>query len=139
MPKELKIVSLNTWKNEGAYPGRLQLMASGLERLNPDVILAQECFYCEDTEDSTVAYLADYLDLKYVFAKARRKLRQHGGRMRYCHSGLAILSNGVFDDSRTIPLPSSEIGGERIALSSRLTIGEIAIRIVCVHLSLIHI
>jgi len=135
MPKELKIVSLNTWKNEGAYPGRLQLMASGLERLNPDVILAQECFYCEDTEDSTVAYLADYLDLKYVFAKARRKLRQHGGRMRYCHSGLAILSNGVFDDSRTIPLPSSEIGGERIALSSRLTIGEIAIRIVCVHFS----
>lgn len=135
MLKELKIVSLNTWKNEGAYIQRLPVMANGLERLNADVILVQECFYCEDTEDDTAAYLADHLDLKFVFAKARRKLRQHGGEMRDCYSGLAILSNGVFEDSITIPLPSSDIGGERIALSSRLTIGEITLKIVCVHFS----
>ena len=135
MLKELKIVSLNTWKNEGAYRKRLPLIASGLEGLNADIILAQECFYCESTEDNTVAYLADHLDLKFVFANARGKLRQHGGEMRDCYSGLAILSNGTFDEAETIPLPSSDMSGERIALSSRLTIGEISLKIVCVHFS----
>ena len=40
----MRIVTLNTWKNEGEYERRLDLMAVGLGDLRADVVCLQECF-----------------------------------------------------------------------------------------------
>jgi len=40
----VRIVALNTWKNEGDYRRRLRLMRDGLAELAADVICLQEAF-----------------------------------------------------------------------------------------------
>ncbi len=130
-----RILSLNTWKNDGEYDRRLPLMTSELLRLQPQIILLQECFLCSETGDDTAASIAKEIGMDYVFAPARQKPRRHRGESRLTQSGLAILSHGVFDSNEVIPLPSSDVGGERIALSVVLELEGMRIRVVCSHFS----
>lgn len=135
MGKTLRIVSLNTWKNEGFYESRLKAIASGLEELSPDIALLQECFVCESSGDDTVSYLAERLGMKSAVAWARRKRRMHRGEMRDTCSSLAVLAREEPSDSMRIPLPTSVEGGERIALSVRVTAKGRRVRVLCVHCS----
>ncbi len=110
-------------------------MAEGLRALRPDIVLAQECFVCEDTDHDTVSYLAKQLSMRSVVANSRRKKRMHAGAMRDTASGLAILSKGKLEDEGIVELPSSDTGGERLALSVRVVLGDARIRVVCAHFS----
>ena len=59
----MRILTLNTWKCDGAYRPRLQAMAQGLAALAPDVILLQEVFATEDDRADTAGYLAQALSM----------------------------------------------------------------------------
>ncbi|MDZ4317608.1 MAG: endonuclease/exonuclease/phosphatase family protein [Phenylobacterium sp.] len=108
----MRIVTLNTWKNEGQYERRLALMAEGLGELEPDVVCLQECFQADGFD--TARHLADALGLDAALAPARHKLRAHQGRRIESASGLAILRrNGALASGR-LALPSDPADGERI-------------------------
>lgn len=135
MQVKVRIVSLNTWKNEGDYQGRLELTARQLRVLGPDIILLQECFRCEDTEDDTAAYLAEQLGYDCRYAPARSKLRAHLGKEPISESGLATLSRYPFGDCWIVQLPSSEAGGERVSLVCEVEVAHRWLGVACIHLS----
>lgn len=129
------VVTLNTWKNDGDLRRRLPAMAQGLRALTLDIVLLQEVFRADEPTWHTGEALADALGLVCVYAPARRKFRAWDGRVVTCEAGLAILWRGERPAAETIALPTSEAGGERIALLCR---GEIRGRRVLagnVHLS----
>ena len=131
----VRVVTLNTWKNDGDLRRRLPAMIDGLRALTPDLVLLQEVFCADEPTWHTGDALADALGLVCVYAPARRKFRAWDGRVVTCEAGLAILWCGERPAAETIALPTSEAGGERIALLCR---GEIRGRQVVagnVHLS----
>jgi endonuclease/exonuclease/phosphatase family metal-dependent hydrolase len=70
----MRVVTLNTWKNEGDYLRRLPLMRDGLAAMAPDVVCLQECFVAEGFD--TAARLAAELGLDLHPAPARAKPRR---------------------------------------------------------------
>lgn len=132
---KVRILSLNTWKNDGDYDRRLPLIALELSRLKPDIALLQECFVCQETGDDTTAYLAGEIGMDFVFDPSRQKLRTHRGSEMMSESGLAILYRGSLLDKNVLLLPSSDMGGERIALRASLEIQGLRTCVVCSHFS----
>lgn len=124
----LRIVTLNTWKNEGDYPARLRATGDGLRALGPDVVLLQECFRTAGGAADTARALGQ--------APARAKARVWRGRVVPGESGHAVLVRGVIAWSERIVLPSDEAGGERIAqlVAADLTSGG-RVLAGCIHLS----
>jgi endonuclease/exonuclease/phosphatase family metal-dependent hydrolase len=110
----VRLVTLNTWKNEGAYPRRLELMAEGLAGLDPDVLLLQEVFIGAGWDSA--GWLASRLGLHACTVPARLKVRPHAGRMQLCASGMAILTRWP-TTARSHHLPSDPRDGERVAMS----------------------
>jgi endonuclease/exonuclease/phosphatase family metal-dependent hydrolase len=109
----MRIVTLNTWKNEGRYDHRLALMAEGLAALAPDVVCLQEVFQAQGHD--TAARLGEGLGLYVSIEPARRKARLHEGRPMDSASGLAILSRAAPQARGRIALPVDPADGERIA------------------------
>jgi endonuclease/exonuclease/phosphatase family metal-dependent hydrolase len=127
---EVRLVTLNTWKNEGDYPRRLELMAEGLASLDPDVLLLQEVFIGGGWDSA--GWLANRLGLHACTVPARVKVRAHQGRRQLCASGMAILTRGP-TTARRHHLPSDPRDGERVAMSVDSPGGEI--RILNLHLT----
>lgn len=134
-PKTLRILTLNTWKNDGDYPARLEAMGKGLLALAPDIILLQEVFRTADGMADTGRHLANALGLELIYAPARSKLRMWEGKPALTESGLAILVRGSSIKHHIMPLPGEESGGERIALLALLKVDDITLSIGCLHLS----
>lgn len=114
MSHVMRVVTINTGKGDGSYTRRLELLASGLERLQPDVVLLQEALAICDGSGHTLNYLAERLDMQAVYAPARRKQRVVEEQCVPCASGLGILSRHTVADSRVVPLPEHPADGERI-------------------------
>jgi len=119
----MRIVSLNTWKCDGAYRERLGLMAEGLAALAPDVLLLQEAFATDDGQADTAVFLARALDMEVAVAPARRKQRWFEGQSRQSTSGLAVLSRQALRTWQLRELPSDPADGERIALLASVSLG----------------
>jgi endonuclease/exonuclease/phosphatase family metal-dependent hydrolase len=113
--RELSIVSLNTWKNDGEYRVRLRLMAEGLAALKADIILLQECFSTKNGEANTAQHLADILGFDGYYQPVKEKLRAFDGRDVPSYSGLAVLSRFALEPVGAIELPSDPADGPRIA------------------------
>jgi endonuclease/exonuclease/phosphatase family metal-dependent hydrolase len=128
----LRIVTLNTWKNDGDYARRLPLMRDGLAALTPDAICLQECFVAEDVD--TAAWLAGELGLELHAAPARGKSRPHDGRDLFSTSGLAILVRGEATSAQRA-LTSHPADGERIAQYLDLVVQGRPLRILNLHLT----
>lgn len=128
----MRIVTLNAWKNEGAYRHRLALMAEGLASLEADVICLQECFTGGGAD--TAAHLASHLGLRAHAAPARRKLRPHDGRRVMSASGLAVLSRHG-GRAVTCGLVSDPRDGQRIAQRFDLISDGPPLRILNLHLT----
>jgi len=128
----LRIVTLNTWKNEGDYSRRLGLMSERLAALAPEVVCLQECFVGGGRD--TAGTLAAALGLRLHAAPARAKLRPHEGRLVNSTSGLAVLSRPLAQ-SRVLPLPQDPVDGERIAQRLDLTASGRPLRILNLHLT----
>jgi endonuclease/exonuclease/phosphatase family metal-dependent hydrolase len=128
----VRIVTLNTWKNEGDYPRRLPLMRDGLKALAPDVACLQECFAAEGFD--TAAWLAAELGLELHAAPARGKPRRHEGGDLFSTSGLAALARGPATSAR-LALTSHPADGERIAQRLDLVIQGRPLRVLNLHLT----
>ena len=128
----MRIVTLNTWKNEGDYARRLPLMRDGLAAMAPDVVCLQECFVAEGLD--TAAWLAVELGFGLHAAPARVKPRRHDGRELFSTSGLAILVRGEAASARRA-LTSHPADGERIAQRLDLMVGGRPLRILNLHLT----
>ena len=128
----MRVVTLNTWKNEGDYPRRLRLMAEGVAALNPDIVCLQECFVGAGRD--TAATLAAALGLRLHAAPARAKLRAHEGRLVRSTSGLAVLGPQQAR-SGVLPLPDDPADGERIAQRLDLTVCGRPLRLLNLHLT----
>ena len=129
----MRIVTLNTWKNEGGYLRRLDRMARGLAALAPDIVCLQECF-AGDGRD-TAAHLANALGLNHHARPARAKLRRHEGAMVASTSGLAILSRLPAVAEGVRALASHPADGERIAQRLDLAVDGRRLRILNLHLT----
>ena len=101
----MRLITLNTWKGDGAYHRRLIAMADGLAAENPDIVLLQECLRAPEARLDTAACLAETLGMDHVAWHGRRKARLVEGREFDCTSGVAILSRLPILASRTIMLP----------------------------------
>jgi endonuclease/exonuclease/phosphatase family metal-dependent hydrolase len=134
-PARLRIVTLNTWKNDGDYPARLAAMAAGLRALAPDIILLQEVFRPPDGSADTGRDLSAALGLALAYAPARAKPRLWDGALAPSESGLAILVRGEVLASRSLPLPSCPRGGDRITILARLRVAQTDILAASIHLS----
>ncbi|EKV27522.1 hypothetical protein C882_1368 [Caenispirillum salinarum AK4] len=131
------IVTLNTWKGDGAYRARLRLMAAGLAVLAPDVVLLQEALASADGGLDTAAHLADACALPHrVRHDGRRKARMVEGRRLDTTSGLAVLSRRPITGHRVVELPADPRDGDRQAVIARTTDAEgAAVVIATTHLT----
>lgn len=129
----MRIVTLNTWKNEGPYLRRLDLMARGLAALAPDVVCLQECFAGEGRD--TAAHLAGALGLDRHVRPARAKPRRHKGAVVASTSGLAMLSRLPAVAEGACALVSDPADGERIAQRLDLAAEGLSLRILNLHLT----
>ncbi len=135
--RSLRILTLNTWKNDGDYPARIIAMSAGLRELDPDVVLLQEVFHVSEpaAEADTARALAEALGLTTVYAPARAKPRLWRDRSLPSESGLAVLVRGEILAHHTLQLPSTPAGGERIALLASAVVRGCTVTAACVHLS----
>lgn len=135
--RPLRVLTLNTWKNDGDYAARIIALAAGLRALAPDVVLLQEVFRVSEptAEADTARTLAKALGLTMVYAPARAKPRLWRGHPVASESGLALLVRGEIHAHHTLQLPSTTAGGERIALLARAVVVGRTITAACVHLS----
>ncbi|SDG69054.1 endonuclease/exonuclease/phosphatase family protein [Roseospirillum parvum] len=131
----LSVVTLNTWKGEGPYRRRLDLMADGLAALAPDVVLLQEAFAAPSLGLSTAEALAERLGLFAIAPAARAKTRQVEGRSVSSTSGLALLSRRPLDRYEVLELPKDAADGDRQALVARLATPHGDLVVVNTHLS----
>lgn len=139
MSANVRVVTVNTWKNEGDFPARLAALSSGLAGLNVDVLLLQEVFQPLESPPSalpaTGPHLAVALGLGLTYAPARRARRKHGEREVDSFSGLALLSRYPIIHHEVILLPGDQRGGERIALLAEVSVDGRPLLIGNVHLS----
>lgn len=111
----LRVVTINTWKGDGPYGRRIEVLAEQLAALKPDVVACQEVLQSNDGTLSTVDTLAAALGVEAHSAPARAKERTVEGMRMDCTSGLAVFSRWPPTGSQTIALPSDPEDGERIA------------------------
>jgi endonuclease/exonuclease/phosphatase family metal-dependent hydrolase len=131
----MRVLSINTWKNDGDVPMRWARLARALRAFKPDILLLQEAFASQDTGESVAHYLAGALGCHLAFAPAREKERAHRGGTVASVSGLAILSSSEATGIQRIRLPTTDVGGERIALAASVNWREFVLRVACVHFS----
>lgn len=88
----LKVATINTWKCQGNYERRLQLLTEGFKRENYDILCCQESFRTIDGVYDTARTLATELGMTYSFTGARQKKRVFRGKKIESQAGLTILT-----------------------------------------------
>jgi endonuclease/exonuclease/phosphatase family metal-dependent hydrolase len=131
----MNIATLNTWKNDGDYPARLDAMVSLLSSINADVVLLQENLIAETLQLHTSKYLAEKLNFDYHDAPSRSKERVFGQKKHMSSSGLSILTKEAVMAHKRFDLPSSTIGGERICQWIKISVQDHVLCIGNIHLS----
>jgi endonuclease/exonuclease/phosphatase family metal-dependent hydrolase len=118
----IKIITINTWKCDGDYNARINILAEQLQALKPAIVACQECFYSDEGNADTLKFLADSLQMNYTFVPGRFKKRYFDGEWVDSFSGLGILSAypltaiGEFD---LPPVPGDE---DRKAQQAEITL-----------------
>jgi endonuclease/exonuclease/phosphatase family metal-dependent hydrolase len=114
---EIDLLTMNTWKCDGDYYKRRQLLAAALGKMSftDQVILCQECLRTVDGKVDTIRYLSEALNIPAYFVPARRKCRNINGVMTDSLSGLGILTNLRVSVEIAVELPSSAADGGRWA------------------------
>jgi endonuclease/exonuclease/phosphatase family metal-dependent hydrolase len=134
----LRLVTLNTWKGDGAYQKRLVAMAAGLASLSPDIVALQEVLLAPDAGYDTAAYLATALGLHAANAPGRRKPREVEGRTVESASGLALLSRFPIRSQRSMPLTKDPRNGDRAALIAKVEVHGGSLTVACLHFTHFH-
>ena len=131
----LVVMTLNTWKGDGAYRARLRLMAEEVRRLDPDILLLQECFAAPELGQDTTAALAGATGFHSASWPGRKKNRLCERAEAVSTSGLAVLSRYPILRGWAAELPSDPRDGERAALFAEIDHPAGAILAVSLHLT----
>ncbi|MFZ4807074.1 MAG: endonuclease/exonuclease/phosphatase family protein [Hyphomicrobiaceae bacterium] len=131
----MRVVSLNTGRNEGLYHARMALIAEGLASLAPDIVLLQECFASADGAIDATRVIAARLGMESAHCPARLKVRHIGDAPMLSTSGLAVLSRHPIVATVVHDLPQSPRDGERKALVATVGVSGRLLRIVNLHLT----
>jgi endonuclease/exonuclease/phosphatase family metal-dependent hydrolase len=131
----LRLVTINTWKCDGAYNRRLVHLERSLRRLRPDVICCQEVFQSRDGHHHTGRFLADRLGLQIQSLPLRQKKRRLKAVWTESYSGLAVLSAWTIATHTALCLPTRPEDGDRYALFAVLQRRDRSILVVNTHLS----
>lgn len=119
----ITLLTINTWKCDGDYYSRMELLASGLKTSGARIILCQECFRTADGKVDTLSYLSRELNMPGYFVPCRRKSRLFGGIATDSFSGLGILTDLHVIGQMIVDLPSSPADGGRSAQLLTLDLG----------------
>lgn len=133
--RRLKLVSINTWKCDGDYHRRMEILAGQLEDAAPDIICCQEVFQNHDGKIDTLKRLSHTLNMSSCFAPLRNKIRQFSGRFTPSASGLGILSKFDFSPAQLLTFPDHEDDRDRAAQVVHLSIDDKKILLVNTHLT----
>jgi endonuclease/exonuclease/phosphatase family metal-dependent hydrolase len=131
----MRIITINTWKGDGAYHRRLDLLTAGLKPHSPDVVCLQEVLQTRDGGLDTARHLARELGMYRTWAPVRLKHRIVEGQRRNSFSGLAILSRQPALRHQMISLPPHPEDKERIAQWVDIEVGGRLWRVVNTHLT----
>lgn len=131
----LRAISLNSWKNDGDYPARLDRIRDGLRPFKADIIGLQEAFAAPSLGLDSAAMLADELGLTATQLPLRHKPRLVAGQSVESSSGQALLSPWPVLASRSVPLESDPRDGERAALLVDLECAGQPVSIAVLHLT----
>ena len=121
---KIQLVTINTWKCDGDYYKRRQVLADQLKKLTPHIIACQECFLSLDETIDTLRFLAEELDMYYHFTPARLKPRLLGNDNIMGYSGLGVLSVFRLSLFNEFDLPGSEADIDRKAQQVLIEITE---------------
>jgi endonuclease/exonuclease/phosphatase family metal-dependent hydrolase len=125
----MRVLTLNIWKNEGEFPGRLKLVRKGLLDLDPDIVCLQEVY--QDEHFNALPQIGTPALPHRTIATAREKLRD--GVMS--SSGLAILSRYPIAAFAIKDLPTSVRDGGRVVLRADIKTPGGPIRVISLHLT----
>ncbi len=125
----IRLLTLNSWKDQGDWAARMDAIAEGLCALAPDIVCLQEV-YVGGGRDSGQT-LATRTGLFCTNVPARKKAR--GGIVS--SSGVAILSRQQPEASMAIDLPTTPADGGRKALVCTLATDNGLLRVASLHLS----
>lgn len=130
-----RFVTLNTWKNDGAYAARVTAMARGLAALDADAVALQECFVADLSGLDTAVALGAALGMQVLRQPMRAKVRMLEGLGIESRSDLAILTRAPVLGSGYRAFAADPRDGDRGLLWADLAIGQTAMRIGCTHLT----
>lgn len=111
----MRVVSLNTGRNESDFFGRVDAMASGLGALGADIVFLQEVLSVPDEGIDTSLELARRLGMSHAHERQRLKPRRLYGKSVSSTSGLTVLTRRPARSSTAIVLPSVPEDGERLS------------------------
>ncbi|MDJ0784444.1 MAG: endonuclease/exonuclease/phosphatase family protein [Desulfosarcinaceae bacterium] len=131
----LRLLTINTWKCDGAYHQRMAHLARGLRDLRPDVICCQEVFQGRAGDPHTGRYLADRLGLQVHSLALRRKSRRLEDAWIDSYSGLGILTAWTMVKHSAVRLPTLPEDGDRYALFAVLRSARQTVLVINTHLS----
>ncbi len=131
----LKILTINTWKCDGDYDRRMDIMSKQLYETDADIVLLQEVFGTLSGDINTALFLANQLNMHHLFLPERQKKRWFRENTVESFSGLAILSKMKALHNGSIQLPSNEKDGGRSALIASFKVGGQKLGIANIHLT----
>jgi endonuclease/exonuclease/phosphatase family metal-dependent hydrolase len=133
--QHLELVSINTWKCDGNYARRMEILQTQLKKMAPDIVCCQEVFQSHDGRYDTIRSLARALKTSCRFAPLRNKTRQLQGRPIPSASGLGVLSRFDIDAYDLVMLPDHPGDRDRAAQLVRITKAGRRILVVNTHLT----
>ncbi|MGA0314279.1 MAG: endonuclease/exonuclease/phosphatase family protein [Alphaproteobacteria bacterium] len=113
--KSVTIATLNTWKGEGAYTHRVQLIKEQAREIQPDIFFLQETLKTNTLGLDTSEFLANRLNLSTASQPARQKKRMVENAFVDSTSGLSVLTRGQILSNKRFELESDQADGERIS------------------------
>lgn len=111
----ITFATINTWKCDGDYDKRLELLHNQLNKHPIDVLCCQEVFSLEDYTVSTKSYLEKNLSLQSFSFPTRKKQRLFKNHNVSSFSGLCVFTNMTVIKEKQLYLSTHINDGERTA------------------------
>lgn len=129
------LATLNTWKCDGDYLNRLDVLVKELRKTQPHILLLQEVFQSTDNIYDTSGYISEKLDYCFTSSRSRPKKRLLNNILIDSFSNVSIVSKYPILNRYVIPLPSNPEDGGREAIAAEILIDSKKILVCSVHLS----
>lgn len=134
--QRIKVLTLNLWNVDHALDRRTALLASGLQRLRPDIVCLQEVSRNPATQQIRSEQVAASCGFPHhLFSGFGEAASQSGHSVPAGLEGLAILSKFPALRQNTIALPSFPGDFPRQALLAEIAVNERRIGVVTTHLA----